>query len=507
MAQRGTRALSVVARLKPGVELATAAADIQALARALEQSPPGLERRVERGRDAAPSGHRRERSNTAAPALCVYRRAPAHRLRESRDADAGAERGATQRNRRPRGPRRRPAADRSSTRDREPDHGRRWRNCRTADRVRRHAGFSQTWVRRTFRAAARSASTGSCPAFALVAALLAGLAFAAIPALEVSRADLSGSLKAEAAARLWRTPGIKLRDLLVAGQVALALLLLVGAGLLVRSILRLQAVELGFLPERVATATVSLPGSKYPSGPQRLAFFDDVVRRIEGVPGVRAAGLVSHLPLAGAGLSADVVVDGARPMSSGEVPAVELRNANTGYFRAMGIRVLGGREFADTDKAGGSPVVIVDATFASRFLPNRDPVGTRVRLGATIGADSAWREIVGVVSGIRSAGVEVAPAPTVYVPYAQNPWPTMFLVVRADSEPEAVSGSLRHEVRALDRDLPALQRALARTGPGPCARVPALPDDPAEWICRSRGAAGRYRRLRRAGVRGQRAHA
>ena len=133
----------------------------------------------------------------------------------------------------------------------------------------------------------------------------------------------------------------------------------------------------------------------------------------------------------------------------------------------MGIRLLGGREFAGTDKAGASPVVIVDATFASRFLPNRDPVGTRVRLGGTIGADSSWREIVGVVSGVRSAGLEIPPAPTVYVPYGQNPWPTMSLVVRADAAPGAAAGWIRQEVRALDRDLAlynvrSLEQVLAR---------------------------------------------
>jgi len=133
----------------------------------------------------------------------------------------------------------------------------------------------------------------------------------------------------------------------------------------------------------------------------------------------------------------------------------------------MGIRLLGGREFADTDRADGSPVVIVDATFARHFLPNRDPVGTRVRLGNTIGADSAWREIVGVVSGVRSAGFEMPPAPTVYVPYAQNLWPTMSLVVRAEREPDGVAGSIRQEVRAVDSDLPlynvrSLEQVLGR---------------------------------------------
>jgi putative ABC transport system permease protein len=466
MAQRGARALSVIARLKPGVGIATAREDIQAVARALEQTHP--ESNGGWSVIVTPL-HQDIVGSARTPLLLLFASTGALLLIACANlATLMLARSAA---------RRREIAVRVAL------GAGRFRIVRqlVTETLITAAGGGIAGLLIAVAGTKFLASLGPAylprsseiridwfvPGFALLSALLAGLAFAAIPALEVSRADLSESLKAEAAAPLWQKTGIKLRDLLVAGQVALALLLLVGAGLLVRSILRLQAVELGFLPGHVATATLSLPGSKYPSGTQRLAFFEDVVRRIEAVPGIRAAGLVSHLPLAGAGLSADVVIEGARPMSSGEVPAVELRNSDAGYFRTMGIRILGGREFADADKAGGSPVVIVDATFADRFLPNRDPVGTRVRLGATIGADSAWREIVGVVSGVRSAGLEIAPSPTVYVPYSQNPWPTMNLVVRAESEPAAVTGALRHEVRALDRDLPlynvrSLEQVLAR---------------------------------------------
>jgi putative ABC transport system permease protein len=466
MAQRGSRALSVIARLKPGVDIATAREDIQALARALEQTHSDSNA----GWSVIVTPLQQDIvGNARTPLLLLFASAGALLVIACANlATLMLARSAA---------RRREIAVRAAL---GAGRLRIVRQLVTESLITAAAGgtaglliaFAGTRFLANLGPAYLPRSSEISvdlfvPGFALLSALLAGLAFAVIPALEVSRADLSGSLKAEAAAPLWRKTGIRLRDLLVAGQVALALFLLVGAGLLVRSILRLQAVELGFLPGNVATATVSLPGSKYPADTQRLAFFEDVVRRIGAVPGIRAAGLVSHLPLAGAGLSADVVIEGARPMSSGEVPAVELRNVDAGYFRAMGIRVLGGREFAGTDKAGGSPVVIVDATFARRFLPNREPVGTRVRLGTTIGADSGWREIVGVVSGVRSAGLETGPAPTVYVPYYQNPWPTMNLVVLTDSEPGALAGALRREVRALDRDLPlynvrSLEQVLAR---------------------------------------------
>ena len=480
MAQRGNRAHSVIARLKPGVRLETARGDIQALTRALEQTHPDSNA----GWSAIVTPlHQDIVGSARTPLFLLFAATGALLLVACANlATLMLARSAA---------RRREIAVRAAL------GAGRFRIVRqlVTESLITATGGGVAGILIASAGTQFLASLGPAylprsseiridwfvPAFALLSALLAGLAFAAIPALEVSKADLSGSLKAEAAAPRWRTTGIRLRDLLVAGQVALALLLLVGGGLLVRSVLRLQAVELGFLPDRVATASLSLPGSKYTSGAQRLAFFDDVVRRIEAVPGVRSAGLVSHLPLAGAGfhlsahktragdpgLSADVVIEGAPPMSSGEVSAVELRNTGAAYFRTMGIRLLGGREFADTDKAGASAVVIVDATFASRFLPNRDPVGTRVRLGGTIGADSSWREIVGVVSGVRSAGLEIPPAPTVYVPYAQNPWPTMSLVVRADAEPGAAAGWIRQEVRALDRDLAlynvrSLEQVLAR---------------------------------------------
>ncbi len=466
MAQRGNRAHSVIARLKPGVQIETARGDIQALARALEQAHPDSNA----GWSAIVTPlHQDIVGSARTPLFLLFAATGALLLVACANlATLMLARSAA---------RRREIAVRAAL------GAGRFRIVRqlVTESLITAAGGGVAGILIASAGTQFLASLGPAylprsseiridwfvPAFALLSALLAGLAFAAIPALEVSKADLSGSLKAEAAAPRWRKTGIRLRDLLVAGQVALALLLLVGGGLLVRSVLRLQAVELGFLPDHVATASLSLPGSKYTSGTQRLAFFDDVVRRIEAVPGVRSAGLVSHLPLAGAGLSADVVIEGAPPMSSGEVPAVELRNTGAAYFRTMGIRLLGGREFAGADKPGASPVVIVDATFASRFLPNRDPIGTRVRLGGTIGADSSWREIVGVVSGVRSAGLEIPPAPTVYVPYAQNPWPTMSLVVRADAEPGAAAGWIRQEVRALDRDLAlynvrSLEQVLAR---------------------------------------------
>ena len=302
--------------------------------------------------------------------------------------------------------------------------------------------------------------------FAVVITLLTGAGFAAFPALQAASVDLTESIKAGTTVRLRRRSAVQLRDLLVVGQVALALLMLVASGLLVKSILRLQSVELGFSPANVLSMTISLPSSKYASGEQRILFFHDLMRRVEGLPGVRAAGLVSHLPLAAGALTTDFLVEG-RPQSAGERPVAQLTNVDGGYFRTMGIGVLRGRSFAEHDATERNPVVIIDDTMARRYWPNQDPLGQHVRLGGTIGADSAWREIVGVVARVRAASLELEPRPTIYVPSDQNAWPTMAAVVRTAGDPERLAGAVRAEVLALDPGQPvynvrSLDQVLAR---------------------------------------------
>jgi putative ABC transport system permease protein len=293
--------------------------------------------------------------------------------------------------------------------------------------------------------------------FACLVTLLTGLAFAVVSAIGVFHVDLTTSMKAASptpGARRSAIARVQLPDLLVAGQIALALLLLIGAGLLVRSILHVQAVDPGFSAERVLSMTVSLSSAKYPESGRRTAFFTELQRRLQGVPGIRATGLVSHLPLAGGALRSDFIIETQPTPSSAVTPTADLRNVDAGYFRTMGIRVVAGRPFAESDGVGRPPVVIVDQALVTHFLPNLDPLRQRVRLGTTIGADPAWRDIVGVVSSVRSASLEMPPRPTVFVPYSQNPWPAMTLVVQTVADPARLAGAIRAEIQAVDRDQP-----------------------------------------------------
>jgi putative ABC transport system permease protein len=290
--------------------------------------------------------------------------------------------------------------------------------------------------------------------FAVLISLLTGLGLGVIPAREVYNLDLTASIKTGGTGQPRHGTGVSLRAFLVVGQVALALVLLVGAGLLVRSIGRVLSVELGYTPADVLSMTVSLPDSKYPDGRQRVAFFHDLTRRVEALPGIRSAGRVRHLPLAASALDADVILEGRLPQSSAEVPMAQVNNVDPRYFHTMRIPIVRGRPFGEADRMDAPSVVIVDEAFVNHFWPNADPLGRRIRLGATLGADTAWREIVGVVSAVRSASLEAAPRPTVYVPHAQNPWPTMSLVIRTAGHPAAFAGAVRTEILALDPNQP-----------------------------------------------------
>lgn len=295
---------------------------------------------------------------------------------------------------------------------------------------------------------------GSVLGFALLISLLTGAGLGVLSALDVSNVDLSTLIKTAATRRLRHGARVSLRSFLIAGQVAVALVLLIGAGLLVKSVGRVLSVELGYSPAHVLSMTASLPNSKYADAERRVAFFHDLSQRVAALPGVRSAGLVSHPPLAGEALSADVTVDGRPPSSVADGLVAQVNNVDSAYFQTMRVQLLSGRPFGAGDRMGAPPVVIVDEPFARRFLRNETPLGHRIRLAATLGADTTLREIIGVVSGVRSASLETDPAPTVYVPHAQNPWPTMTLVVRTLGDATSFTRVVRGEVQGLDPEQP-----------------------------------------------------
>ena len=239
-------------------------------------------------------------------------------------------------------------------------------------------------------------------AFTLIASIASGVVFGLIPALTVSGSALNDALKeggrSGSAAR-----GNRMRAIFVVAEVALALVLLVGAGLLVRSFVRLLNIDPGFEPARTVAMDVSLPGARYRDGVQRVEFFRRLIERAEALPGVQAVGAVSFLPLVGLGAATAYEVVGEPPAAKGEALVCDVRVATNGYFKALGIPLLKGRWFNETDQNDIKNKVIVNDAMARRHWPNEDPIGKRIRVSWN---DTRDDEIIGVVGDVRHAGLE-----------------------------------------------------------------------------------------------------
>jgi putative ABC transport system permease protein len=274
--------------------------------------------------------------------------------------------------------------------------------------------------------------------------------FGFLPAARSSRGDLSGDLRAGGRGAVGGVTHATLRHLAVSCQVGLTMVVLVGAGLLVRSFARVGAIDPGFSADEVITMTVSLPDAKYSDPRRRVEFFDQLLRRTVALPGVESAGLVSHTPLAGAQLSADVSFEGT-PETSAKAVAANCSVVGGDWFRAMRIPLVRGRAFTDRDVMGTPPVVIVNARLAARLWPNADPIGQRVVVGGSLGADRTPREIVGIAGDVRTS-LEQDPPDQVYMPYAQNPWPTMGVMARTAGDPSRSASALRSAVYGIDPD-------------------------------------------------------
>lgn len=243
----------------------------------------------------------------------------------------------------------------------------------------------------------------------------------------------------------------RLCSALVIPEVALALALLIGAGLLIRSLHNLLEVDLGFAPERVLTMQLELPEAKYTEDERVVAFFQRVLERVRTLPGVQYAAVTSNLPLPG-GMNGTVLVEGHAPARSlFEGPLVEFSGVSPDYFRVMGIPLLNGRRFTDADAARAPKVVIINETMARRFWPDEDPIGKRLSFYT---GPPVWYEIVGVVQDVRQWGLAEAPLPEVYFPCQQYPMHNMYLVIRSTTEPTSLVKPIRVRVREVDKDQP-----------------------------------------------------
>ncbi|HZI41587.1 MAG TPA: ABC transporter permease, partial [Gemmatimonadaceae bacterium] len=289
-------------------------------------------------------------------------------------------------------------------------------------------------------------------AFTLVVALLTGVAFGIVPALSLSRGGLHDTLKeggrSGAAATRATT---RLRGALVVAELSLAIVLLAGAGLMIRSFSALRHVQLGFEPSNAMVAQVSIPTRKYSSDTAQVEFFRAVEARIAALPGVRSVGAISFLPLTGERSASDFSVPGRPIPPKGSEPVGDMRAVTPGYFQAMGIPIKAGRPLLSTDVANSPSVAVVSETLARTMWPNESAVGKFI--------DYEWDkklhvQIVGVAGDVHHEGVDKQPFMEIYRPLPQFVYSTMTLVVRTAGDPSAIANPLREAVRSVDRDQP-----------------------------------------------------
>jgi putative ABC transport system permease protein len=291
-------------------------------------------------------------------------------------------------------------------------------------------------------------------AFTFGISLLTGLAFGLLPAFRASRLDLNEALKESGKSTAGKERH-RLRSALVFADVALALLLLTGAGLMMKSFVRLLEVNPGFDPSHTLTLTLSLWGPKSADEPA-VAFFDQVLRRVRTLPGVESAGIVSQLPLGGNMDMYGVHVEGKSLPNPEEDPSADRYSITPGYLRAMRIPVLRGREFDQHDIATSQMVAMVNESMARQFWPGEDPIGKRFRMGDTKGP---WKTVVGVVGDVLHKGLDAPHTIQVYLPNTQFTDSMVILAVRTSNEPASIAAAVRTEIAALDPQVPVSEVA------------------------------------------------
>jgi putative ABC transport system permease protein len=294
--------------------------------------------------------------------------------------------------------------------------------------------------------------------------LFTGVLFGLIPAVQASRPDLNDALKEGSRGSSGGRSGM-FRNVFVIAEVSLALVLLVGAGLMIRSFMRLQAVETGLNPHNLLTMRLQLPRKKYPEPHQIVDFFKKAQDRVAALPGVQAVGAISYLPLNGGMASRDAFkITGQPAPAPGQEPGVEVRVITPGYFRAMGIPLLKGRLLDERD-VKESRVLLINETMAKRYFPGVDPVGKQMEV---FWDGSGPDEIVGVVGDIREGALDKEPEPAIYWSHSREPYSGMALVVRAAGDATRFGAAIQKEIRAIDPDQPVadvrtMQQVIAKS--------------------------------------------
>jgi len=291
--------------------------------------------------------------------------------------------------------------------------------------------------------------------FTALASLLSGVIFGLAPALQISRARLNESLK-EGGRTVTEARGRqRMRGLLVVAQMALALMLLVAAGLMVKSFARLKEVDPGFEPAGLLTAQISLPESRYPQPFQKTNFYHALVERLRNLPGVQATGLSNSVPPQWLDIVESIEIEGHQVPAGQNRPLAEELVIDGDYFRALGIPLLKGRFPAPQDDAKAPSVACINETMARRYFSDGDAIGRHFHAGG-FGPEDPWITVVGVVGDVKHNGMRAEKAPTIYVPYEQYPFwgGQMYLMLRASGDPLSLVASVRREVQAIDSTLP-----------------------------------------------------
>lgn len=285
--------------------------------------------------------------------------------------------------------------------------------------------------------------------FTFLVSLITGILFGIAPALQASKSDLVETLKEESGKSSAGVHKNRVRSVLVVSEVALALLLLISAGLLIRSFLNLQRIDPGFNPNNVLTLRIPLPANKYSEPPQARAFYQQLLDRVKGLPGVQHAGVTTSIPLTGWNTIFSFEIPGRPAPPPGHTLESEFIAISPDYHNAMGIPLLRGRFLSESDAKTSPNVVLINETMARRHWPNEEAVGKQVKVGPSV------RDIVGVVSDVKQDGLNLPSREQIYASIYQVPSPaSKILVVRSGSDPKNLIGTLRNEVLAVDHDQP-----------------------------------------------------
>jgi len=308
-----------------------------------------------------------------------------------------------------------------------------------------------------------SAATGNIPrateirvdgrvlGFTLLIAIVTGVIFGLAPALQASKVDLNDALKDTARGSSGGSRRARVRSALVVTEVALSMILLIGAGLLMRSFLRLRGVDTGFNPANLLVATINLPALRYSESAKRVGFYRRLSEDLAGLPGVTSVGIVQGLPLTRNDARTPMAIDGRAVPPLPERPIVSVNIVGPDYFKTMGIPLLEGRFFTDHDNETSPLAALINRSFARKFFPDEDPIGKRLLPGGT---QPVPREIVGVVGDVRQVGLDTSPAEAFYLCSNQRPQLAMNVLMRTDGTPLALRDAVRSRVVGIDKDQP-----------------------------------------------------